>query len=362
MRKLQAITGGVVAAATDLTTRVQRSSTDSSLRSSGRSERSRSVAHNRRGSDKTEGSESSKWSIRKGSAKQNKLWFGADLGGQPMERDRGRRVPTLLAVLRRELEEQEGFEAEGIFRSCPDVARLQFVKSRLESGEDPETVCSGCSVEVIGALLKEWVRQLPGGLWAASSAEARDELEAALLGQTGPTGGQLALLLKHALGPGQREVLVWLLELLARAAESSAASKMGVDQLAVVFAPAVMGVDESAPPEKLLLHATRAVDMTRRLILGHAIAPEAPAVGGTAVASVKGAVKELGGAAAVATDAVAHQPLTGAAPTLKKRTSERVLADDARPVRRKSGAAGAAGSGTGLTRYASTMEVDFDEG
>ena len=45
-----------------------------------------------------------------------------------------------------------------------------------------------------------------------------------------------------------------------------------------VGTPAVMGVDESAPPEKLLLHATRAVDMTRRLILGHAIAPEAPAV------------------------------------------------------------------------------------
>ena len=94
-------------------------------------------------------------------------------------------MPRLLAVLRRELDEQCAFEVEGIFRSSPDTTRLHFVKERIESGEDPEDACKGCNVEEIGAMLKDWLRSLPGGLWAASSNQAREELEATLLGQAG---------------------------------------------------------------------------------------------------------------------------------------------------------------------------------
>eukprot|EP00966_Prymnesium_polylepis_P328394 7384205-Prymnesium_polylepis.1 len=45
----------------------------------------------------------------------------------------------------------------------------------------------------------------------------------------------------------QRDLLLWLLEFLAACADHAASSKMGVEQLAVCFAPLVVHSVEKAP-------------------------------------------------------------------------------------------------------------------
>ena len=46
-----------------------------------------------------------------------RLWFGVPLAEQPnQELDRGHRVPSLLASLRRSLDESDALRSEGIFR------------------------------------------------------------------------------------------------------------------------------------------------------------------------------------------------------------------------------------------------------
>jgi len=145
-------------------------------------------------------------------------WFGVPLDIQQCELDRGRRVPKLLAALRRAMNEQGGLDQEGIFRESPDRRLLSFIRQRLEAGEDPDAVLEGCSSEIIGALIKAWFGELPGGVWVGGELDPKakkgskkgadasgKELETQLLAAA-QCGMPMAMLLKQGLPPGQREV------------------------------------------------------------------------------------------------------------------------------------------------------------
>ena len=186
-------------------------------------------------------------------AKLPARWFGEKLEEQESEMDRGRRVPKLALALRTEMEAEGALDEEGIFRQSPGAITLQFVKERLVSGEDPEEVCAGIEPHVLSGLFKDWLRALPGGLWAAASPQVRADLEEALLTDGGSGGAapsaapstrasasaaapkphHVAMLLKQAMAPPQRDLLLWVLDFLAECAGHAAASKMGVEQLAV---------------------------------------------------------------------------------------------------------------------------------
>lgn len=90
--------------------------------------------------------------------------------------------------------------------------------------------------------MQDWLRSLPGGLWASASPKVRLDLEKALLEDTSPGGSsqatsvpnhrasRMALLIKQGVPPQQRELLLWLLDFLVDFALHSANSKMGIEQ------------------------------------------------------------------------------------------------------------------------------------
>mmetsp|Transcript_19805 Transcript_19805/g.53444 ORF Transcript_19805/g.53444 Transcript_19805/m.53444 type:complete len:143 (+) Transcript_19805:224-652(+) len=137
----------------------------------------------------------------------------------------------------------------------------------------------------------------------------------------------------------QRDLLLWLLEFLAACADHAASSKMGVEQLAVCFAPLVVHSVEKAPQAEQLLAAKRAVDVTRALLEWTlALRPS------TAIPN------EPAAAAAVAPP-----------PRIAKRSSAEALAEGpalvARPVRQRSGGSGGS---SGLTTYMAEATLAFD--
>jgi len=223
-------------------------------------------------------------------AGRSKNWFAQPLEEQRCVVDRGRRVPAVLMALRRTLEEQSGLEHEGLFRLSAEAAVQAFMRQRLEDSEDPEVVLEGCSCDVLAGLLKEYFRELPGGVWvsgggaqpkaadkkrAESRRSSQAELEAELLNQAGG-GMPTAMLLKQALGPSQREVLLWLLDVLLDVAAHEAANRMSKAALAAVFAPVLMpgSLDSSALEQ--LQRAKDSVKLCQQLLDGHERAFNAP--------------------------------------------------------------------------------------
>jgi len=344
---------------------------------------------------------------RRATTQPTSRWFGAPCSSQQMKLDRGHRVPVLLVEIRNALDECEGFATEGIFRLAAEGARQRFVRERLEAGEEPEQVLCGCEVEVLAGLLKEWLRELPDGLWASVGAEAREEFERAL---GGSAATNVALLLKQAMPPAQREVFLWVLDLLADAAAHEASSKMGVEQLSAVFAPTLLGRIEDAvvaveqpgsggrrgtkaavaaaaaapSPLAQLEAAKTAVTLCRNLLEGHVRARAPSAAASAAAAS---AASTAASSAAAAAAAAPPRPLT-------RSGSKRAAADSpdtrATVVRKKAAlppghppgytpggrrapppgfpptaAAAAAtaakgGASTGLTKYLQNEHLDWD--
>eukprot|EP00965_Chrysotila_dentata_P162713 5373626-Pleurochrysis_carterae.AAC.1 len=206
-------------------------------------------------------------------------WFSDSLDAQDTEVDRGHRVPCLLAELRRALLEQDAFDEEGIFRKSADQKVLNLIRQRLDGGEDVERVLEGCSVDVLTSLLKEWFRELPGGLWGVDpsattrgrqiSEAKRLEMQEALLNSH---GDDLAttMLLNQALQPQHRECLMWLLDLLVEVAEHESISRMGPKQLGAVFAPLLLpNFSDKLAADQQLLHAKQAAILCEKLILAH---------------------------------------------------------------------------------------------
>jgi len=230
------------------------------------------------------------------------LWFGASLAaeGQPQCLDRGRRVPALLAELRRAMEASSALSNEGIFRISEDQRVLAELVKRLEGGEAPEAVLAGCSVEALSGLLKDYLRALPNGVWLAGagapelhtellrmarglnttrdssatrSSQPDHETKAAAraAAQAAAKRACTQMLLKQALPPQHLQVFLWVLDLLVDADEHSATSKMGTSGLAVCFAPLLIPLPKDASPMEQLTRAKENVEILRSLLASHAV-------------------------------------------------------------------------------------------
>lgn len=178
--------------------------------------------------------------------------------------DRGRRVPRLLAVVRRAISDNDLWASEGLFRVSADARVQALVRERLEQGEEPERVLDGCSAEVLSGVLKEHLRLLPGGTWPTGDAAA--ELQVRLL--KGGSGHSI-ILLKQALLPAQLQIFLWVLDLLVTASAHSATSRMDDRALAVIFAPLLIPVADDAPAAEQLRMAHDGVKLLQKMIADH---------------------------------------------------------------------------------------------
>uniref|UniRef100_A0A7S0NWN5 Rho-GAP domain-containing protein n=1 Tax=Calcidiscus leptoporus TaxID=127549 RepID=A0A7S0NWN5_9EUKA len=197
-------------------------------------------------------------------------WFCVDLEKLPMVTDRSRHIPRLLAEIRRCLDEQAGLEIVGIFRNCADQRVQDFVRGRVECGDEPGSVLSGCSPDVLASLIKEWYRQVPGGIWPQTKGSNSDfsitELEQQI---SRATTSPMAMLVKHAMRPAQRECFLWLLDLLVETAALEAHNKMSCQALATVFAPVLIPPLAHLPVEGQMRRAKDAVHLCNKLVVFH---------------------------------------------------------------------------------------------
>ena len=95
-------------------------------------------------------------------------WFGEPLEKQKTAADMGFTVPVLLRALRRAMYAQDVFEVPGCFQNKRSLykANKNALRQRLAAGEDPFVVCKPTlPVELLTSLLKDWLYELPGGLW-----------------------------------------------------------------------------------------------------------------------------------------------------------------------------------------------------
>ena len=101
-------------------------------------------------------------------ASSKPLWFGEPLEKQKTAADMGFTVPVLLRALRRAMYAQDVFEVPGCFEHKRSLhkATKNALRHRLAAGEDPFVVCKPTlPVELLTSLLKDWLYELPGGLW-----------------------------------------------------------------------------------------------------------------------------------------------------------------------------------------------------
>lgn len=98
-------------------------------------------------------------------------WFGEPLEGQMTVADMGFTVPVLLRALRQAMFAQDGFEVPGCFLHEGDEATKNVLRQRLEDGDNPYDVCvPTVPFEVLASMLKDWLHDLPGGLWGRDLA------------------------------------------------------------------------------------------------------------------------------------------------------------------------------------------------
>uniref|UniRef100_A0A0M3HSA4 Rho-GAP domain-containing protein n=1 Tax=Ascaris lumbricoides TaxID=6252 RepID=A0A0M3HSA4_ASCLU len=159
------------------------------------------------------------------SRSESKRFFGRNLEGSAPPQ------PVLTMIDHLIL---HGVDVEGIFRKSPKQSTVRMLKAQLDRGSVPDF--SQFSAHVTAALLKEYLRAIPGKLllsgnyelWA-SALEQRDERERRAI---------IRRLLQML--PSSHTVLLSSFLRLMRAISNSAHSKMNAQSLAVCIAPSLI--------------------------------------------------------------------------------------------------------------------------
>ncbi|CAI7883723.1 unnamed protein product [Closterium sp. NIES-54] len=161
----------------------------------------------------------------------------------------GTSVPSILLLLQSRLYQLHGLSVEGIFRIAAQMEDEDGVRSQLSSGVLPPNL----DVHSLAGLIKAWFRELPEGLLDLFTpnqvAGATEEAAASALAETLPAI--------------HRELLDWVINLMADVVEHEAQNKMNARNIALVFAPNMTQVID---PMIGLQHAVRVMEFLRALV------------------------------------------------------------------------------------------------
>ncbi|GJP46189.1 hypothetical protein CLOM_g5503 [Closterium sp. NIES-68] len=161
----------------------------------------------------------------------------------------GTGVPTILLLLQSRLYQLHGLSVEGIFRIAAQMEDEDGVRSQLSSGVLPPNL----DVHSLAGLIKAWFRELPEGLLDLFSPHQ----------VAGATGEAAACALAATLPAIHRELLEWVVNLMADVVEHEAENKMNARNIALVFAPNMTQVID---PMIGLQHAVRVMEFLRALV------------------------------------------------------------------------------------------------
>ncbi|KAL8138307.1 hypothetical protein V2J09_004308 [Rumex salicifolius] len=163
--------------------------------------------------------------------------------------ERGNSVPTILLMMQKRLYEEDGLQAEGVFRITADNSQEEHVRNQLNNGCIPH----GIDIHCLAGLIKAWFRELPKGVLDCLTPE--DVMNC-------NTQDECAQLVK-LLPPTEASLLDWAVNLMADVAHNERFNKMNARNIAMVFAP---NMTQMTDPLTALIHAVQVMNLLRTLI------------------------------------------------------------------------------------------------
>lgn len=162
----------------------------------------------------------------------------------------GNMVPTILLLLQRQLYDQQGLMAEGIFRINPENSHEEHVREQLNKGIVPADI----NIHALAGLIKAWFRELPRGVLDSLSPEQ----------VLASHGEKDSLALVKLLPATESALLNWAINLMADVVELESFNKMNARNIAMVFAP---NMTQMVDPLNALMHAVQVMNLLKTLIL-----------------------------------------------------------------------------------------------
>ncbi|TMW57475.1 hypothetical protein Poli38472_003400 [Pythium oligandrum] len=164
--------------------------------------------------------------------------FGLPLEAVPKRNVEGysSKIPAVLHMMKECLVANNGITTEGIFRLAPDKGACAIVKQSINEGK-----FSGCSdVHIMSSLIKVWFRELPQSLFNTipekhiySICELKKPEDVVLALQVFPLP--------------YRDLLYWLLDLMAEVVAHQELNKMTARNMAIVISPNLFSIDSDNP-------------------------------------------------------------------------------------------------------------------
>uniref|UniRef100_A0A7S2W562 Rho-GAP domain-containing protein n=1 Tax=Rhizochromulina marina TaxID=1034831 RepID=A0A7S2W562_9STRA len=165
------------------------------------------------------------------------------------------RIPAVLVMMRRYLEENSGRDQVGIFRLAPDKDDCNFVKSQINKGKFTE--CS--DVNIIANLLKVWFRELPEGLY--------NDIPEATIHRIADSPLDVPAIVEtySSLHEPHRSLILWLLDMMAGIVMNESVNKMSAKNMAIVMSPNLFQTNAENPMAALTM-AQKIADFTTKLL------------------------------------------------------------------------------------------------
>jgi len=135
-------------------------------------------------------------------------------------------VPEILVLLRQRLIENGGIKTEGIFRLQGNDADMFRIKASINIG-DIQSIQTSDDPHVFATLIKRWFREIPDPILSQVPPELLQKVE---------NEDDVNKVL-NSLPELQRNLYLWLLDLLIAIMKNLETSKMTLSNLAIVFAP-----------------------------------------------------------------------------------------------------------------------------
>lgn len=168
------------------------------------------------------------------------------------------RIPAVLVMLRKRLEELDGYHTEGIFRLAPHGEESSRVKAGIDAGMGAQYLKECDDPHVMANLIKVFLRELQPNLLNTLGRDKIIELAA--------LKGEACAQAIEAIEEPNRSVVQWLLDTLTLVAQNTETNLMSAQACAIVTAPNLFDAGPNvAPMEALVLSQKCAVLFTNLL-------------------------------------------------------------------------------------------------
>eukprot|EP00730_Choanoeca_flexa_P004009 TRINITY_DN11570_c0_g1_i1.p1 TRINITY_DN11570_c0_g1~~TRINITY_DN11570_c0_g1_i1.p1 ORF type:complete len:1005 (+),score=185.77 TRINITY_DN11570_c0_g1_i1:50-3064(+) len=199
--------------------------------------------------------------------------FGVSLNGLPTMS--ASLIPSILARIAKYLEEQGGFESEGIFRVAGSKKAIDMLKARIDECPDLKfEQFKEVDVNVVAGLMKAFFRDLPQALVDIDQRQRLVLMRNAI--QTAIANGNEAEEIEqhvtqfrdkiHELPSSNLAVLAYTMRFLNRLAQHAQATKMNIHNLALIFSQIIFRDEAKIDMSRSFNFATESSSLVEFLI------------------------------------------------------------------------------------------------